>query len=64
MLGFTYQLDKADKMTIFHHGRAIKILKSKAALQFQEKLDKANPEEQQRLMAAVTGNYKRGNEKT
>lgn len=63
MLGFTYQLDKTNKMTISHHGRAIKILKSATALGLQVKLEKADHQEQQRLMASATGKYKRGNEK-
>jgi hypothetical protein len=64
MPGFTFQLDKADRMTIFHHGRAIKFLKPMAALKLIEKLQNVSEVEQQRLMAAATGNYKRGNEKT
>ncbi len=63
MPGFTYQLDKVDKMTIFHHGKAIKSLKPIEALKLDAKLSRADDQEQQRLLAAATGNYKRGNEK-
>lgn len=64
MPGFTYQIDKADKMTIYHHGKAIKTIKSTQALKLEDKLSRADEDEQQRLMAAATGNYKRGNEKS
>jgi hypothetical protein len=60
---FNYQIDKVDKMTLFHHGRTIKLLKSKDALKLHEKLIMAPEDEQQRMMASATSNYKRGNEK-
>ncbi|MFT7090764.1 MAG: hypothetical protein ACJAXW_001513 [Candidatus Azotimanducaceae bacterium] len=50
-------------MTLFHHGRTIKLLKSKDALKLHEKLIMAPEDEQQRMMASATSNYKRGNEK-
>lgn len=63
MSDFTYTTDKTERMTIFHYGKPIKVVKGKAALKLQDRLDLANDEEQQRLMAAATGNYKRGNER-
>lgn len=63
MPSFTFQLDKSDRMTIFHHGQAIKVLKAKDAIKLEERLLDEPEDEQQRLMAAATGNYKRGNEK-
>jgi len=54
MLGFTFQLDMSDRMTIFHHGHAIKLTR---------RLRDEPEDEQQRLMAAATSNYGRGNEK-
>tara|TARA_R110002111_G_scaffold109558_1_gene168453 strand:+ start:491 stop:685 length:195 start_codon:yes stop_codon:yes gene_type:complete len=63
MPGFTFQLDKSDRMTIFHHGRAIKVLKPREALKLEERMHHAPEDERQRMMAAATGNYKRGNEK-
>jgi len=63
MPGFTYQIDKSDRMTIYHHGRAIKLLKAKDALKLHDRLITVPEDEQQRMMAAATGNYKRGNEK-
>lgn len=64
MPGFTYTIDKTDRMTIFHHGRAIKTLKANAAIKLENQLLSVDDDEQQRLMAAATGNYKRGNERT
>ena len=64
MATFTDQLDKADRMTIWHHGRAVTVIKQRDALKLSEKLNRADEIEQQRLLAAATGNYKRGNEKT
>ena len=63
MPGFTFQLDKSDRMTIFHHGQAIKVLKAMDAIKLQQRLEHETEDEQQRMMAAATGNYKRGNEK-
>lgn len=51
-------------MTIWHHGRAVTVIKQRDALKLSEKLNRADEIEQQRLLAAATGNYKRGNEKT
>ena len=64
MTTFTFQLDKSDKMTIWHKGRAVTVLKQRDSLRLSEKLNRADEIEQQRLLAAATGNYKRGNEKT
>jgi recombinational DNA repair protein RecR len=63
MPGFSYKLDKSDRMTIFHHKRAVTTLGPKAAIRLENQLLKADEAEQQRLMAAATGNYKRGNER-
>jgi hypothetical protein len=63
MSNFTYTTDKTGRMTIFHYGKPIKILKGTTALKLEDRLHLANTEEQQRLMAAATGNYKRGNER-
>lgn len=60
---FQYKMDSSDRMTIFHHHAPIKTLKGNAALKLQDKLERADEAEQQRLMAAATGNYKRGNER-
>ena len=64
MPGFTFKIDKTDRMTIYHHGKPIKVLKPHAAIKLEQQLQSTDNDEQQRLMAAATGNYKRGNERT
>ena len=62
-LGFTYRVRKSGEVEIFHHGRLASTLRGNEAGDFkQEASDQGSPEAQQ-LMARVTGNYKRGNER-
>ncbi len=63
MSAFNYTTDSSGRVTIYHHHRAIKTIKGNPALKLTDKLMHADEKEQQRLMAAATGNYKRGNEK-
>lgn len=63
MSAFNYTTDRSGRMTIYHHHRAVKTIKGRLALKLKGKLLRADDHEQQRLMAAATGNYKRGNEK-
>ena len=48
---------------IRHHGKAAATLRGDKALAVSKKLADASPKEQQHLMARLTGNYKRGNER-
>lgn len=62
-LGFTYRVRKNGNVEIFHRGRLATTLRGKEAEDFkQEAQDEATAEAQQ-LMARLTGNYKRGNER-
>ncbi|WCE28841.1 hypothetical protein [Vibrio sp. SCSIO 43137] len=61
-LGFTFQ-ESADKVHISRDGRYITTLTGKAASSFVTQITSMTEEQQQRLMAKKTGNYKRGNEK-
>ena len=61
-LGFTFQ-ESADKVHISRDGRYITTLTGKAASSFVTQITSMAEEQQQRLMAKKTGNYKRGNEK-
>ena len=61
-LGFSYQ-ESADKVHISRDGRYITTLTGKAASSFVIQASSMSEEEQQRLMAKKTGNYKRGNER-
>lgn len=58
--GFEYIVRKNGDINIFHHGRRATTLRGQKAKQFQTKLEDGD---EQQLMARVTGNYKRGNER-
>jgi hypothetical protein len=58
--GFEYRR-VGGEVVIEHHGRRATTLRGAAAARFLTDLEKADPQE---LMARVTGNYKRGNERT
>ena len=58
--GFEYD-DRGDEVVIFHHGRRATVLRGRRAADFREDVESGDDQE---LMARVTGNYKRGNERT
>jgi hypothetical protein len=57
--GFEYER-RGDEVVIRHRGRAVTVLRGARAREF---LDEVARGEAQQLMARVTGNYKRGNER-
>ncbi|GAA5229093.1 hypothetical protein ACX80R_11075 [Paeniglutamicibacter antarcticus] len=57
--GFEYQVRGGD-VVIFHHGSRAATLRAGAAERF---LIEVNAQDPQMLMARLTGNYKRGNER-
>ncbi len=59
--GFTYQQRANGDVVILHRGRAATTLRGARALEFLA--DVGGPPGDQELMARVTGNYKRGNER-
>lgn len=59
--GFEHTLRSDGSVLITHHGRAATVLRGRRATDFLE--DAASGDDQE-LMARVTGNYKRGNERT
>ena len=62
--GFTYRVRKDGAVEILHRGRLASTLRGNDAEEFkQEAVDETTAEAQQ-LMARITGNYKRGNERT
>jgi hypothetical protein len=63
-LGFTFRAVKSGEVFINRHGRRITTLRGTAAQEFLSEINGATAEEQQQLMARLTGNYKRGNERT
>lgn len=59
--GFAYTV-RGGEVRISHHGRHATTLRGRAAADFLDEVDRgADP---QQLMARVTGNYRRGNERT
>lgn len=60
---FSYQLIKDQKVHLFWEGKPIKIIKDEEARKFLAKMSGADTKEQQLIMAKLTGNFKRGNEK-
>lgn len=63
---FTYQTTKKGTLIIFYNGKQIKMLKDKEAETLLSKMKKVgeNITEVQLLLAKITGNFKRGNEKS
>ncbi len=58
--GFTWARRKNGDVVITHHGRQATILRGRRAEEFVVDVDEGDEQE---LMARVTGNYKRGNER-
>lgn len=63
-LGFTYRLRKNGDVEILRHGRQASMLRGAKAKGFIAEVEAASPAEAQQRMARLTGNYKRGNERT
>jgi hypothetical protein len=57
--GFRYECN-GDTVVIFHHGTKATTLRGNAAAKFLTDVDRGDD---QLLMARLTGNYKRGNER-
>ena len=62
-LGFTYRRLKSGDVEVLHHGRRASTLRGRDAIVFLAELESAEPTEAQQIMARLTGNYKRGNER-
>lgn len=59
--GFEYSVRKSGDVVITHHGRQATVLRGRQAAKF---LSQVRTRDAQHLMARVTGNYKRGNERS
>lgn len=57
--GFHYEVRKSGDVVVFHHGRQATVLRGRRAVDFLGEVD----DDPQEVMARVTGNYKRGNER-
>lgn len=62
-LGFSYRTAKRGEVFVHHHGRLATTLRGTAAEDFLLEIDGATFPQQQQIMARVTGNYRRGNER-
>ena len=60
---FTTFTSKEGKVFIYCRGKLVKNLKGQAAQRFLDKINGLTPHEAQLVMAKVTGNFKRGNER-
>ncbi len=58
--GFSYTTHKNGEVVITHLGRRATVLRGARADRFLEKVETGDEQE---LMARITGNYKRGNER-
>ena len=62
-LSFTYRTRKNGDIEILHHGRVASTLRGDDAKEFLSEIDTGDEDSAQQLMARITGNYKRGNER-
>lgn len=62
-LGFSWRVRKNREVEVLHHGRVASTLRGADADDFLGEVEAGSPEDAQQLMARVTGNYKRGNER-
>jgi len=60
---FSYKVSKDNKVFIFWEKKQVKILRGKESEKFLAKIANADTFESQLIMAKITGNFKRGNEK-
>ena len=62
-LGFTYTARKSGEVQIHHHGILATTLRGDRAADFLEEMAGCDDASAQQVMARLTGNYKRGNER-
>ena len=60
---FTYRITKDNKVFISYHGKQVTALSGAKAEKFIADITGAGGKDAQLIMAKVTGNFKRGNEK-
>ena len=60
---FTYRITKDNKVFISYEGKQVVTLSGKRANDFIAKIRNLEGKEAQLIMAKITGNFKRGNEK-
>lgn len=60
---FSFHITKDKKVQVGWNGRTVMIIKDKKAKDIINKLERADSSEVQLILAKVTGNFKRGNER-
>ena len=60
---FSYRVTRDGKVFVSWRGRTVTTLAGDRARTFLRKVEGVDSEQQQRAMARVTGNFKRGNER-
>ena len=60
---FTYRATKDGKAFIYWNGKQVMTLKGKDASRFLARVENLNERDAQLVMAKLTGNFKRGNER-
>ncbi|HLO98443.1 MAG TPA: hypothetical protein VK171_07605 [Fimbriimonas sp.] len=63
-LGFRYETTPTGDVRIFREGKFVTVLRKKKAQTFLVDVAKGTSAQQQQIMARLTGNYARGNERT
>jgi len=61
--GFAFRVRKGGEVEVSHHGRQAALLRGRAASAFVAQVTACGEGEAQQLMARITGNHKRGNER-
>jgi hypothetical protein len=60
---FSYKVSKDNKVFVFWYGKQVMILKGKESEKLLARILNVNSKEAQLILAKVTGNFKRGNER-
>lgn len=60
---FSYRITKDHKALIYWHNKLVMTLKDDKARKFMTRIDGLSSHEAQLVMAKITGNFKRGNER-
>ena len=63
MSGFAYRRTKEGTVFVSRDGRDVTTLRGESARRFEARVAGAGVDAAQQLMARVTGNYRRGNER-
>ncbi len=63
-LGFTWREGKSGEVTVLRHGRPVATLRGRTASAFLATAAVADAATLQQRLARLTGNYRRGNERT